>query len=154
MGVGGADDNHPVPELIPTERTRFLSAPVPAVVIAAEPGGVGLPLLAFYPTGAAMRAAGWTVVARATMCVLDGPGSDGLLLPTISGTGQMDRAAAWAEAVADAGGVLALQVASPRLDTIVYELLADPETRGGFVPNAGVETAPVPSPRTYPGSPE
>lgn len=133
-----------MPELIPTERTRFLSAPVPAVVIAVEPGGIVLPPLAFYDTGAAMRAGGWKVVARATMCVLDGPDSDGLLLPTISDTGQVDRAAAWAEAVADAGGVLALQVAPHRLDAILYDLLADPETRGGFVPNLGADTAPVP----------
>ena len=126
-----------MPELIPAERNRFLSAPVPTVVIAAEPGGTLLPPLAFYDTGAVMRAAGWTAVARTTMCVLDGPGDDGLLLPTISDTGQMDRAAVWAEAVADAGGVLALQVAAGRLDVIVYDLLADPETRGGFVPQSG-----------------
>ncbi|NUR03817.1 MAG: hypothetical protein HOY79_47095 [Streptomyces sp.] len=124
-----------MPELIPTERTRFLSAPVAAVVIAAEPGGTVLPPLAFYDTGTAKRVLGWTVVARTTMCVLDGPGQDGMLVPTISDTGQMDRAAAWAEAVADAGGVLALQVARGRLDATVYDLLADAETRGGFVPN-------------------
>ena len=126
-----------MPELIPADRSRVLSVPTPILVLSAALDGVLLPLLESYDSGAPVRVAGWSVVARTTMCVLDGPGDQGFLVPTLAEIGQMDERAAWAQAVADSGGLLVLQVGAHRLEASVYDLLADTGTRGGFVPHLG-----------------
>lgn len=126
-----------MPELIPADRSRVLSVPTPILVLSVVSEGVLLPLLRFYDSGAPVRVAGWSAVARTTVCILDGPGDQGFMVPTIAEIGQMDERAAWAQAVADNGGLLVLQVAAHRLEASVYDLLADTGTRGGFVPHLG-----------------
>jgi len=125
-----------VPNLIPGDSCRFLISPVPSVVIPAEAEGVSdLPPLAFYDGGAPVRLADWTALARPTMCVLDGPGDAGVLIPTISEQGQLAERMEWADAVAGAGGVLVLQAPAELMDTHLLELVSRADVRGGFVPH-------------------
>jgi hypothetical protein len=122
-----------MPNLLTPENARFLSAPQPVLLVALPAETPPLPALAHDESGAPAHIPGWSVLAGVTLCVVDGPGEQGFLLPTISDANQMEATMAWAASVTDCGGAYVLQVPAEHLDAPLAHLMKDPATRGGFV---------------------
>jgi len=130
-----------MPNLLSRDRARFLSAPQPVLLVALPDDVPPLPELALDEAGVPAHLDGWSVLAGATLCVVDGPGEQGFLLPTIlsgggddDSAGQMRTSLAWASGVEDCGGAYVLQVAAEQLDEPLAELMkGGAAERGGFV---------------------
>ncbi|WP_137991407.1 hypothetical protein [Streptomyces vilmorinianum] len=127
--------------LLPPENTLFVPGDAPALLLAGAPVHEELPAL-HAPGGAVPPCAGWSVVPQLTVCVVDGPGDAGCLVPAFvapvfGGSGTPDDMAGWCEDVVRAGG--AVVVSLPELPrTLDWELLlTGGVARGGFVPVAG-----------------
>ncbi|MER5637529.1 hypothetical protein ABT095_11290 [Kitasatospora sp. NPDC002227] len=129
--------------LLPREKAHFVLAGTPLLLLDGAPVHESLPLL-HAPDGEMPLCPGWSVAAMATMCVVDGPGDAGCLIPAL-GTSESDPATAlasladWSSAVERTGG--AVVVSLPSLPENLAELdwpsiLTGGGAHGGFVPTA------------------
>ncbi|POX56311.1 hypothetical protein C3489_06220 [Streptomyces sp. Ru71] len=130
--------------LVSPENTVFVRGATPALLLAAAPVHQALPLLP-APGGAVPRCAGWGIAARLTLCVVDGPGEAGAVVPALGarvvggtgGTGDMADMADWCSDVERAGGALVVSV--DELPEVLDwgRLLASGTARGGFLTSLG-----------------
>lgn len=133
--------------LIP-ENTLFVRGKTPVLLLADAPVHDALP-----PLGAEVtRPAGWSVLPRLTMCVVDGPGEHGAVIPALAAPvlpaaddpayreGAPGEAAAmdgWCADAEAAGGVLVLSLPQLPAELDLAGLMAAESARGGFLPLAG-----------------
>ncbi|MFB7371839.1 hypothetical protein ACFC0D_18540 [Streptomyces sp. NPDC056222] len=127
--------------LVPPENTLFVPGPTPALLLGGAPVHAGLPAVD-APGGTVPVCEGWSVVPRLTLCVVDGPGDAGcvvpaLMAPVFGGSGSPDDMVAWCEDVERAGGAVVLSL--PELpETLDWEsLLTGGVSRGGFMAALG-----------------
>lgn len=118
--------------LLPMENVRFVFGPTPLLLVSAAPIHDVLPVL-HAPNGNMPTCSGWQVMARLTMCLVDGPGDAGCLIPTLAGPDSSEEMADWCGAVASAGGavVVSLETMPEQIDW--NELFTAGLARGGFV---------------------
>ncbi|GAB2583952.1 hypothetical protein GCM10027168_15980 [Streptomyces capparidis] len=123
--------------LLPPEKTLFVRGATPLLLLSGAPVHDALPPLT-APAERAPRCEGWTLVPRLTVCVVDGPGDLGVLVPALTapvlhegGEGGM---AGWcADAERAGGAVVACVDALP--ETLDRDRPPGGGTaRGGFVP--------------------
>ncbi len=105
--------------LLPREKAHFVLAGTPLLLLDGAPVHESLPPLD-APDGEMPLCAGWSVAVMATMCVVDGPGDAGCLIPAL-GTAESDPGAALAT-LADWGGAVERNGGA-----VVVSLLALPE---------------------------
>ncbi|MEV5984811.1 hypothetical protein AB0L85_07275 [Streptomyces sp. NPDC052051] len=127
--------------LLDPENTLFVCGATPVLLLADAPVHDVLPPLT-APDGAVPVCEGWSIVPRLTLCVVDGPGEHGVLVPALAAPvlGGADGGAAsgdmadWCTAAEQAGGavVLSLEQLPEELDWSA--LLSSGIARGGFVP--------------------
>ncbi|MGC5003479.1 hypothetical protein [Streptomyces sp. DT203] len=127
--------------LLDPENTLFVRGATPALLLADAPVHDALPLLA-APDGAVPRCEGWSIIPRLTLCVVDGPGDHGLVVPALAAPvaggandgGASSGMADWCEDAEQAGGavVLSLDQLPDVLDWSA--LLSSGTVRGGFMP--------------------
>ncbi|MEV7526035.1 hypothetical protein [Streptomyces sp. NPDC091371] len=126
--------------LLTPENTLFVRGTVPVLLLSDAPVHEALPVLAARD-GAVPRCEGWSIVPKLTLCVVDGPGEAGLVVPALAApvidTTAGDAAAGdmgdWCEDAVRAGGavVLSLDELPEVLDW--DHLLGSGAARGGFV---------------------
>ncbi|WP_431961707.1 hypothetical protein [Actinacidiphila sp. bgisy160] len=127
--------------LLDPEKTLFVRGATPVLVLADAPVHLALPPLV-APDGAVPPCEGWSLVPRLTLCVVDGPGDHGCVVPALAAPvlGGADGGAApsgmadWCLDVERVGGavVLSLDQLPEVLDWPV--LLSSGVARGGFMP--------------------
>lgn len=127
--------------LVTPEKTLFVRGDTPMLLLAGAPVHGALALLA-APGETVPRCEGWTIVPKLTLCVVDGPGDLGVVIPAfvapvLDGTGRADAPggmAGWCEDAERAGGALVLS--TDRLPDLIdwSALLAPGTSRGGFMP--------------------
>jgi hypothetical protein len=126
--------------LLAPERTLFVRGGTPMLLLAGAPVHDALPLLT-APGETLPTCEGWSIVPRLTLCVVDGPGDDGLVIPAfaapvLAATGgpAPDAMADWCTDVEKAGGAIVLSL--DRLPDVIdwSALLAPGTARGGFLP--------------------
>ncbi|MEU5082413.1 MULTISPECIES: hypothetical protein [Streptomyces] len=127
--------------LLEPENTLFVRGATPVLLLAGAPVHAALPPLT-APDLAIPRCEGWSIVPRLTLCVVDGPGDHGVLVPALAApvAGGSDDGTApghmadWCDDTERAGGavVLSLDRLPQTLDWPA--LLSSDTTRGGFVP--------------------
>ncbi|MFF5974912.1 hypothetical protein ACFY7C_25730 [Streptomyces sp. NPDC012769] len=126
------------------ENTVFVRAATPLLVLTEAPVHDALPPLAPVSTGGEPPVCdGWGIVPRLTLCVVDGPGDHGTMIPALAAPvlGEGDLAD-WCEDAERAGGAVVVSLPTP-LPTPLPPLLDLPAltrpatTRGGFVPLLG-----------------
>lgn len=122
--------------LVPPENTLFVPGASPVLVLADAPVHDDLPVL-IAPGGAVPKCDGWSVAARLTLCVVDGPGDAGCVVPAfgapvLGGSGEPDDVAVWCSDVSRAGGAVVLSL--PQLPEVLdwQALLTGGSARGGF----------------------
>ncbi|MER7516948.1 hypothetical protein [Streptomyces sp. NPDC126499] len=119
------------------ENTLFVRAAPPLLVLTEAPVHDALPPLG--PTdadGEVPRCEGWGIVPRLTLCVVDGPGDHGTMIPSLAapvlGDGDL---ADWCEDAERAGGAVVISLPTPLPPHPDLPTLTHPGTaRGGFVP--------------------
>jgi hypothetical protein len=79
---------------------------------------------------------GWQIMAKLTMCVVDGPGDAGRLVPTLSPPDEAEDMAAWCAAVEEAGGAVVVSLVTLPAELDWDELFTGGRARGGFVQKA------------------
>ncbi|WP_369170554.1 hypothetical protein AB5J49_23320 [Streptomyces sp. R28] len=118
------------------ENTLFVRGDTPVLLLAGASVHDALPALA-AADGQVPLCAGWGVVPKLTLCVVDGPGEYGLMVPSLAapvldagGPGDMG---AWCEDAERAGGAVVLSV--DRIPEVLDwgHLLGSGASRGGFV---------------------
>lgn len=137
--------------LLDPGNTLFLRGATPVLLMADAPVHEALPVLAVRD-GAVPPCEGWSILPRLTLCVVDGPGDAGLVVPAMvapvleeadgadGADGGADGAlrpgdmADWCGDAERAGGavVLSLDALPETLDW--SHLLTSGTARGGFVP--------------------
>ncbi|MEU4357853.1 hypothetical protein [Streptomyces virginiae] len=127
--------------LLAPEKTLFVRGATPVLLLTDAPVHGALPVLA-APDGAVPRCAGWSIVPKLTLCVVDGPGDAGLVVPAMvapvldgfGGSLQPGDMADWCADAERAGGavVLSLDALPETLDW--PHLLGSGAGRGGFLP--------------------
>ncbi|MDG9720607.1 hypothetical protein [Streptomyces sp. DH24] len=127
--------------LLNPENTLFVRNTSPVLLLADAPIHDALPVLN-APDGVAPGCEGWSIVPRLTLCVVDGPGEHGLVVPTLAApvvntsTGEATPGAMtdWCTDAERTGGALVLSV--PRLPTTLdwHHLLTSGTANGGFMP--------------------
>ncbi|MCX4743952.1 hypothetical protein OG455_00225 [Kitasatospora sp. NBC_01287] len=125
--------------LLSPEKTLFIRGTVPVLLLSDAPVHALLPVLA-APDGAVPRCDGWSIVARLTLCVVDGPGEAGLVVPAmaapvIDGTGGTPEMANWCADSEQAGGAVVLSLDELPEELDWAHLLGSGTARGGFVPS-------------------
>jgi hypothetical protein len=121
------------------ERTLFVRGAVPVLLLAGAPVHAALPVLN-APDGAVPVCEGWSVLPRLTLCVVDGPGDHGVVVPALAAPvldPDADAAGEMADWCADAERAQGAVVLSVR-DGLPASfdpaaLLASGTARGGFV---------------------
>ncbi|MFF4573153.1 hypothetical protein [Streptomyces sp. NPDC001410] len=127
--------------LLDPENTLFIRGATPVLLLAgATVHDVLPPLIA--PDGAVPLCEGWSIVPRLTLCVVDGPGEHGLVVPALAApvVGGADGGTAssgmgdWCADAEQAGGavVMSLDQLPEALDWSA--LLSSGAARGGFMP--------------------
>ncbi|MCU7822350.1 hypothetical protein [Kitasatospora sp. DSM 101779] len=128
--------------LLPPENAHFVTGPVPPLLLlGAAPVHTGLPALADGPDGAMPVCVGWTLVPSLVMCVVDGPGGAGCVIPTLTAPGDPEEAAhidAWCAAVEEAGGAVVVSLDAMPEQVDWAEVFGGDTARGGFVPLAAL----------------
>ncbi|WP_128435455.1 hypothetical protein [Streptomyces cyaneus] len=118
------------------ENTLFVRGSTPVLLLAGASVHDALPGLT-ASDGQVPLCAGWGVVPKLTLCVVDGPGEYGLMVPSLAapvldagGAGDMG---AWCEDAERAGGAVVLSV--DRIPEVLDwdHLLGSGTSRGGFV---------------------
>lgn len=127
--------------LLDPENTLFVRGATPVLLLADAPVHDALPPLA-APDGAVPLCEGWSIVPRLTLCVVDGPGDHGLVVPALAapvvgGAGGGTAASGmddWCTDAERAGGAVVLSL--DRIPgTLDWSALLSPGTaRGGFMP--------------------
>ncbi|KUN79829.1 hypothetical protein AQJ66_27960 [Streptomyces bungoensis] len=127
--------------LLDPENTLLVRGATPVLLPAGAPVHDALPPLT-APGGKARLCEGWSIVPRLTLCVVDGPGDHGLVLPALAApvVGGTDAGTApsgmgdWCADAERAGGavVMSLDRLPEALDRSA--LLSSGAARGGFVP--------------------
>ncbi|MEV6676878.1 hypothetical protein AB0N09_08405 [Streptomyces erythrochromogenes] len=127
--------------LLDPEKTLFVRGATPVLLMAGAPVHTALPVLTAQD-GAVPRCDGWSIVAQLTLCVVDGPGEAGLVVPTMvapvldgsDGNLRPGDMADWCADAERAGGavVLSLDALPETLDW--PHLLSSWTSRGGFLP--------------------
>lgn len=129
------------PVLLAPEKTLFVRGATPLLLLADAPVHDHLPLLT-DPGEAVPVCEGWGIAPRLTLCVVDGPGDHGLLVPALTAPvlDETDDGAAsgamadWCGDAERAGGAVVLSM--DRLPSVLdwSALLAPGTARGGFMP--------------------
>ncbi len=127
--------------LFDAENTLFVRGANPALLLADAPVHDALPVLA-APDGRVPVCEGWMIAPMLTLCLVDGPGDAGLVVPAfgarvVDGTGATcgaDAMAGWCSDVEQDGGVLMLSLASLPAELDWAHLIGSGAARGGFVP--------------------
>ncbi|WP_329460872.1 hypothetical protein [Streptomyces sp. NBC_01431] len=130
--------------LLSPENTLFIQGDTPVLLLSDAPIHDLLPVLT-APDGAVPRCEGWSIVPKIALCVVDGPGKAGLVIPALAAPvidvadgatkpGDMDD---WCADAERAGGavVLSLDELPEALDWA--HLLGSGSARGGFVTSLG-----------------
>jgi hypothetical protein len=124
-----------VPVLFDRRQVAFIVDQLPMIVLQGLPDSYGLPLIQLDEGGQIGPCSGWVLVAHPTMCVVDGPGDSGLLLPVFAGAETPDAVAQhdrWLSAVTIYGG--AVLVAGDSEVTSMADVATRSGLRGGFLP--------------------
>lgn len=131
------------PVLLDPENTLFVRGATPVLLLADAPVHDALPLLTASDRAVPL-CEGWSIVPRLTLCVVDGPGDHGLVVPALAApvVGGADDGTAsasggmgdWCADAEQAGGavVLSLDHLPEALDWSA--LLSSGTARGGFMP--------------------
>ncbi|MDX3538112.1 hypothetical protein PV721_27915 [Streptomyces sp. MB09-01] len=69
--------------LLNPEKTLFVRGATPVLLLSDAPVHDVLPVLT-APDGTVPRCEGWTIVPKLTLCVVDGPGEAGLIVPALA----------------------------------------------------------------------
>ncbi|MFH9084587.1 hypothetical protein [Streptomyces sp. NPDC017673] len=124
--------------LLDPEKTLFVRGATPVLLLAEAPVHEALPVLS-VPDGAVPVCEGWSIAPRLTLCVVDGPGDHGLVVPAlaapvIGAQGAPGDMGDWCGDAEAAGGAVVLSV--DRLpETLDWSaLLSSGTARGGFLP--------------------
>jgi len=124
--------------LLNPENTLFVRGATPVLLLADAPIHDALPVLT-AADGAVPHCSGWTIVPKLTLCVVDGPGEHGLLIPALvapvlDGAQEGNDMANWCADAERAGGavVLSLDQLPDALDW--PRLLGSGSAHGGFLP--------------------
>ncbi|MGD1225349.1 hypothetical protein AB9Q10_43805 [Streptomyces krungchingensis] len=127
--------------LLDPENTLFVRGATPVLLLAGATVHDALPPL-IAPDGAVPLCEGWSIVPRLTLCVVDGPGDHGLVVPALAApvVGEADGGTAsndmgdWCADAAQVGGavVMSLDELPEALDWSA--LLSSGTARGGFMP--------------------
>lgn len=120
---------------LPRENVRFVLGPTPLLLLSAAPIHHVLPAL-HAPNGSMPICGGWQLMARLTMCVVDGPGDAGCLIPTLTGPDDADNMSAWCAAADAAGGAVVVSVETMPDQPDWNELFTAGIARGGFIRDA------------------
>jgi hypothetical protein len=124
--------------LLNPENTLFVRGITPVLLLAGAHVHDQLPLLA-APDGSVLRCEGWSIIPKLTLCVVDGPGDAGLLVPAMLAPvlAEDGGMAEWCGDVERAGGavVLSLDELPEVLDW--PHLLGAGVARGGFLGAVG-----------------
>ncbi|WP_405706164.1 hypothetical protein OG264_03645 [Streptomyces xanthophaeus] len=126
--------------LIP-ENTLFVRGATPVLLLADAPVHAYLPVLS-APDGRVPACEGWSVVPKLTLCVVDGPGEAGIIIPALAapvvdgagGTLEPGEMADWCTDADAAGGVVVLSLEELPEELDWDHLLSSGTARGGFVP--------------------
>ncbi|MCF1600461.1 hypothetical protein [Streptomyces muensis] len=122
------------------ENTLFVRGETPVLLLAGASVHDSLPALN-SSDGQIPLCTGWGVVPKLTLCVVDGPGDDGLMVPSLAapvldaaGPGDMGD---WCGDAERAGGAVVLSV--ERIPEVLDwdRLMGSGTSRGGFVPIMG-----------------
>ncbi|MCF3106001.1 hypothetical protein IPZ58_31170 [Streptomyces roseoverticillatus] len=137
--------------LLTPEKTLFVRGATPALLLADADADAGadaafrdaLPTVT-APDGAVPLCEGWSIVPKLTLCVVDGPGEAGGLIPALvapvidvsGGSAEPGDMADWCEDVERAGGAVVLSLGSGELPAVLdwAHLLGSGTARGGFMP--------------------
>lgn len=127
--------------LLDPEKTLFVRGVTPVLLLADAPIHDVLPVLT-APDGVVPRREGWSIVPKLTLCVVDGPGEHGLIVPALAapvidgadGSAEPGDMADWCADAEQAGGAVVLSL--DRLPEVLdwARLLGSGTARGGFVP--------------------
>ncbi|MCN9240099.1 hypothetical protein NGF19_04715 [Streptomyces sp. RY43-2] len=129
--------------LLAPENTLFVCGATPVLLLADAPVHAVLPPL-IAPDGAVPLCEGWSVVPRLTLCVVDGPGEQGVVVPALAapvlgaaasddgGTTSADMAD-WCTAAEQAGGAVVLSVDRLPKSLDWSALLTSGVAHGGFM---------------------
>ncbi|WP_316739983.1 hypothetical protein [Streptomyces sp. MK7] len=127
--------------LLDPENTLFIRGATPVLLLADAPVHDALPLLT-APGGAVPLCEGWSIVPRLTLCVVDGPGNHGLVVPALAAPvvgGAEDGTASsgmddWCADAERAGGAVVLSL-DQLPEVLDWSFLRSSGTaRGGFMP--------------------
>ncbi len=120
------------PGFVSRERARFIHDEGPLLLIAGDEATEALPALRLE-RGRPARCDGWRLVARLTLCVVDGPGDAGFLVQALDGPAEAGDQSDWLRSVEATGG--AVVVAAEGLGEVrtLDEAAACSDVRGGFV---------------------
>lgn len=127
--------------LLAPEKTLFVRGATPLLLLADAPVHAVLPLLT-EPGEALPRCEGWSIAPRLTLCLIDGPGNHGLLVPALAAPvvdGTDDDAAPgamadWCGDAERAGGAVVLSMDLLPTKPDWSALLSPGASRGGFMP--------------------
>ncbi|WP_030673742.1 hypothetical protein [Streptomyces rimosus] len=124
--------------LLDPEKTLFIRGATPVLLLSEAPVHDALPVLA-APDGAVPRCDGWSIVPKLTMCVVDGPGEAGIVIPAlvapvIDDTDPPGGMAAWCTDAEAAGGAVVLSLDSLPEVLDWPRLLGSGTAHGGFLP--------------------
>ncbi|MFI8767830.1 hypothetical protein ACIGN6_23365 [Streptomyces sp. NPDC053792] len=127
--------------LLNPENTLFVRGGTPVLLLADAPVHDALPLLT-ASDGAVPLCEGWNIVPRLTLCVVDGPGDHGLVVPALAapvvGGAEVDTASSgmgdWCADAEQAGGAVVLSLDRLPEELDWSALLSSGTARGGFMP--------------------
>jgi hypothetical protein len=130
-----------MPEFIAGDRVRFLiprsgdERTWPLLLVAAGSVLPDMPAAASELTLEDLPEANrWRLMARLTLCVLDGPGDTGMLMA--ADVARPDLMSSWCDSVERAGGAFVLAFAENELPALIIEsprLVGLPRAQGAFV---------------------
>ncbi|MFF7451990.1 MULTISPECIES: hypothetical protein [unclassified Streptomyces] len=125
--------------LLTPEQTLFVRGATPALLLAEAPVHHDLPVLTAQD-GTVPRCEGWSLVPKLTLCVVDGPGEAGVLIPSLAapvmtdGAPDPDGMTDWCADAERAGGAVVLSLAQLPRTLDWSHLLNSGSARGGFIP--------------------
>ncbi|GGQ12632.1 hypothetical protein [Streptomyces roseolilacinus] len=120
---------------VPAENRRFVLGDLPVLLMGGAPVHEELPEL-HAPGGRVPACAGWSVVPKATLCVVDGPGDSGCVVPGAFSPEEFGHVVEWCETVERAGGAVVVSVGAlpGEAESVDWDALLSGGSRGGFVP--------------------
>lgn len=126
-----------MPVFVDRTKVAYLGGRMPMILLHDVPTAFDLPPLS-TTAGQVAPCAGWVLMASGAMCVVDGPGNLGYLLP-IANDAAMDLTTfkehqLWLAAVDAAGGVVVVAGENTRDIASVEDIVDRTGLRGGFIP--------------------